>query len=77
MSEEKASYSTQSAGSDQSQAVDLAIQRLLDMLGPTRLIDLVEKLSDVAKDTRYGDVTIVVVDGRARLVKIVKSWDWS
>ena len=57
--------------------VDLAIQRLLDMLGPTRLIDLVEKLSDVAKDTRYGDVTIVVVDGRARLVKIVKSWDWS
>jgi len=75
--EDKAPYHTQPVGAAQTPDVDSAIQRLLDMLGPTRLVDLVEKLSDVVKDTRYGDVTIVVVDGRARLVKIAKSWDWS
>ena len=77
MMEEKASYLTQSAGSDQSQAVEAAIQRLLDMLGPDRLVDLVEKLSDVAGDPGFGDVVLVFVDGRVRLIKASKSYDWS
>jgi len=59
------------------QAVDLAIQRLLDMLGPTRLIDLVGKLADVAETPGFGDVVLVFVDGRVRLIKASKSYDWS
>ena len=77
MTEDKASYLTQCTESDKSQTVEAAFQQLLAMLGPARLVDLVEKLSDVASDTRHGDVVIVVMDGRARLIKITKSWDWS
>jgi len=61
----------------ETQNVESAFQRLLAILGPARLVDLVEKLSDVASDPGFGDIIMVFVDGRVRLIKASKSYDWS
>ena len=52
-----------------------AMQRLLAMLGTERLVQLAQKLDDVATDTRFGDVKIIITDGRVRLLKAEKSYE--
>lgn len=56
-------------------AVEDAVKCLLLLLGPERLVQLAQKLDDVAKDTRFGDVKIIVTDGRVRLLKAEKSYE--
>lgn len=44
--------------------VSQAVRSLLQDLGPERLCRLAELLAAVRTETGYGDVTIVVTDGR-------------
>jgi len=55
--------------------VKAAMQRLLALMGAERLVQLAQKLDDVVSDTRFGDVKIVVTDGRVRLLKAEKSYE--
>lgn len=52
-----------------------ALQRLVQLLGAERVIQLSQMLEDVAMDTRFGDVKIIITDGRVRLLKVEKSYE--
>jgi hypothetical protein len=56
-------------------AVNDAVSRLLLLLGPERILQLAQMLDDVATDTRFGDVKIIITDGRVRLLKVEKSYE--
>ena len=56
-------------------AVKDAAGLLLLLLGPERFLQLPQMLNDVATDTRFGNVTIVITDGRVRLLKAEKSYE--
>jgi hypothetical protein len=56
-------------------AVKDAVGRLLLLLGPERILQLAQMLDDVATDTRFGDVKIIITDGRVRLLKVEKSYE--
>jgi hypothetical protein len=38
-------------------------------------VQLAQMLEDVATDTRFGNVTVVITDGRVRLLKAEKSYE--
>jgi hypothetical protein len=48
---------------------------LVAHLGARRFILLSKLLEEIKKDTRYGNVSIDVVDGRVRGVKAQKSYE--
>jgi hypothetical protein len=48
---------------------------LVAHIGTKRFILLAQLLEDVKKDTRYGHISIVVVDGRVRGMKAEKSYE--
>ncbi len=57
-------------------ATDLndAITSLLSTLGQERLIQLAELIADIETDTQYGDVKIVIAEGRVQRLKAEKSY---
>lgn len=63
------------ANNENSVEVEEAIKRLYLLLGAERLVQLTQMLDDVAADTRFGNVTIVITDGRIRLLKAEKSYE--
>lgn len=57
------------------QEVEDSLSRLLTLLGGDRVVQLAQKIDDVIADTRFGNVTIVITDGRVRLLKAEKSYE--
>jgi hypothetical protein len=55
--------------------VEEALKRLVQLLGYRRVVQLPKLLDDVALDTRFGDVKIIITDGRVRLLKAEKSYE--
>lgn len=55
--------------------VQEAMKRLLVQLGERRVVLLAKLIDDVGKETRYGDVKIIVADGRVRNIKAEKSYE--
>jgi len=51
-----------------------AIAALLAELGQDRLIQLAGLIADVEQDTQYGDVKIVIAEGRVQRLKAEKSY---
>ncbi len=48
--------------------------KLIIMLGPMKLVKLVELLEDVIEKTGYGDVKIVVAEGKVQMLKAEHSY---
>jgi hypothetical protein len=61
--------------SENTPEVNDAVKKLLLLLGPERILQLAQMLEDVATDTHFGDVKIVITDGRVRLLKVEKSYE--
>lgn len=57
------------------QEVEDSLSRLLTLLGGDRVVQLAQKIDDVIADTHFGNVTIVITDGRVRLLKAEKSYE--
>jgi hypothetical protein len=55
--------------------VDIAMRRLLALLGGERVVQLTQKIEEVITDSHFGNVTIVITDGRVRLLKAEKSYE--
>lgn len=51
-----------------------AIAALLAELGQERLIQLAGLIADIEQDTQYGDVKIVIAEGRVQRLKAEKSY---
>ncbi len=51
-----------------------AIAALLAELGQDRLIQLAGLIADIEQDTQYGDVKIVIAEGRVQRLKAEKSY---
>ena len=49
--------------------LDSAIEKLLDLLGAERIIQLADLIAEVCKKTGYGDVKIIVAEGRVTTLK--------
>lgn len=54
--------------------IDEAIAALLAELGQERLIQLAGLIADIEQDTHYGDVKIVIAEGRVQRLKAEKSY---
>ena len=52
-----------------------AITRLVELLGANCIMQLANRLDELLDDTGYGNVTIVLVAGRVRLIKVERSYD--
>jgi len=48
--------------------------RLIKLLGNGKLLKLVELLEDVINETGYGDVKIVVAEGKVQMLKAERSY---
>jgi hypothetical protein len=48
--------------------------RLTKLLGTVKLVRLVELLEDVIEETGYGDVKIVVAEGKVQMLKAEHSY---
>ncbi len=55
-------------------ALRIALERLLDVPGAEKLIELPDRIRDVVGDTRFGGVEIIVSEGRITRLKAVKSY---
>jgi hypothetical protein len=53
----------------------LVVRRLAELLGEERLRQLVELIEEVEGDTRWGDVKIVIAEGRVQRLKAEKSYE--
>ena len=51
-----------------------AASRLVKLLGTGKLIRLIELLEDVIQETGYGDVKIVVAEGKVQMLKAEHSY---
>jgi hypothetical protein len=50
------------------------VSRLAVLLGTVKLVRLVELLEDVIEETGYGDVKIVVAEGKVQMLKAEHSY---
>lgn len=52
-----------------------ALNRLLNLMGPEKFLQLADLMRDVALDTGYGDVKVVIAQGTVARLKVEKSYD--
>ena len=50
------------------------LSRLMKLLGSSQLLRLIELMEGVIEDTGYGDVKIVIAEGKVQLLKVEKSY---
>lgn len=59
---------------DLSPAVLTAVNRLLTMMGPGKLVQLSELMREVTIETGYGDVKVIISQGAVQRLKAEKSY---